>query len=218
MNVYRKRRITAISILLIMWGSVVTIKDLHKEPDELTQTSDESLQQLITSPTTPYTPGAKIQYGEVSRPIERTIDGLPICPECGQIIQHPTVQLTHAEKVMLFQAVEVETPGCSVDCKKGVASVILNRMYVENLPLTDVLYAENQFDLGDLSEVLPCADTVDAVNEVIEYGVIFPKYVTFFQGGEYHDWSDLKPFIKFDDTYFSYSEAIRDEVESRMMN
>lgn len=213
MNVYRKRRITAISVLLIMWGSVVTIKDLHKEPEELTQTSDESLQQLTESATTPYIPGEKIQLTT-----ECTIDGLPVCPVCGQIIQHPTVALTHTEKVLLYQAVESEASGCSAECKKGVASVILNRMYVENLSLTDVLYAENQFDLGDLSEVLPCADTVDAVNEVIEYGVIFPKYVTFFQGGEYHDWSDLKPFIKFDDTYFSYSEAIRDEVESRMMN
>lgn len=218
MNVYRKRRITAISILLIMWGSVVTIKDLHKSPEELAQISDEGIQQLTTSPTTPYVPGAKIQYAEATRPVERTIDGLPICPECGQIIQHPTVPLTHAEKVLLYQAVESEASGCSTECKKGVASVILNRMYVDNLTLTDVLYAEDQFALDDLSEVMPYDDTVDAVNEVIEYGVIFPKYVTFFQGGEYHEWGDLKHFIQLDDTYFSYSEAVRDEYESRMMN
>lgn len=213
MNVYRKRRITAISVLLIMWGSVVTIKDLHKEPEELTQSSDESLQQLTESATTPYIPGEKIQLTT-----ECTIDGLPVCPVCGQIIQHPTVTLTHTEKVLLYRAVESEASGCSAECKKGVASVILNRMYMDNLTLTDVLYAEDQFALDDLSEIMPYDNTVDAVNEVIEYGVIFPKYVTFFQGGEYHEWGDLKHFIRLDDTYFSYSEAVRDEYESRMMN
>lgn len=218
MNVYRKRRITAIGMILVIAGTYITIRDMKPEQAEM-PTSTGSIMQLTTSATTPYIPGAKIQPTECpTEVVERTIDGLPVCPKCGQIIQHPTVQLTHAEKVLLYQAVDVETPGCSVDCKKGVASVILNRMYMDDLSLTDVLYAEDQFALDDLSEIMPCGTTVDAVNEVLEYGVIFPKYVTFFQGGEYHEWGDLEQFIQFDNTYFSYSKAVRDEYESRSMN
>lgn len=137
----------------------------------------------------------------------------PICPTCGQIIEGPDVFLTYNEIKMLAALVELEAGIESYECKKAVASVVINRMSIGNKDLLDVIYEKNQFSVADrVSEYEPTEETISAVKEVLTAGVTIPEYVTFFRAGQYHDWGDQTPYIKIDNTYFSYSLFVKDSI------
>lgn len=137
----------------------------------------------------------------------------PICPTCGQIIEGFDVFLTYNEIKMLASLVELEAGIESYDCKKAVASVVINRMSIGNKDLVDVIYEKNQFSVADrVSEYEPTEETISAVKEILTAGVTVPKYVTFFRAGQYHEWGDLIPYIKIGNTYFSYSLSVKDSI------
>lgn len=136
-----------------------------------------------------------------------------ICPTCGQIIGGPNVFLTYNEIKLLASLVELEVGIESRDCKKAVASVVVNRMKYENKDLADIIYEEHQFSVADrVSEYEPTEETISAVREVLTAGVTVPEYVTFFRAGYYHEWGDLIPYIRIDNTYFSYSLSVKDSI------
>lgn len=136
-----------------------------------------------------------------------------ICPTCGQIIEGPNVFLTYNEIKLLAALVELEAGVESYECKKAVASVVINRMSIDEKSLIDVIYEQNQFSVADkVSEYEPSDESIKAVREVLTTGVTLPEYVTFFRAGQYHDWGDQTPYIKIDNTYFSYSTAIKNNI------
>lgn len=136
-----------------------------------------------------------------------------ICPTCGQIIEGPNVFLTYNEIKLLAALVELEAGVESYECKKAVASVVINRMSIDEKSLIDVIYEQNQFSVADrVSEYEPSDESIKAVRDVLTTGVTLPEYVTFFRAGQYHDWGDQTPYIKIDNTYFSYSTAIKNNI------
>lgn len=136
-----------------------------------------------------------------------------ICPTCGQIIEGPNVFLTYNEIKLLASLVELEAGVESYECKKAVASVIINRMSIYDKDLVEVIYEKNQFSVADrVAEYEPSDESIEAVREVLTTGVTVPEYVTFFRAGYYHDWGDQTPYIQIDNTYFSYSESTKKQL------
>ena len=115
----------------------------------------------------------------------------------------PAVDLTDAEIILLSRLVESEASTESAICKRAVASVVLNRM--------EVVYEDGQFDTTtDLELVIPSAESQGAALYVYRNGSVLPTYVTYFRADQYHDWGDQTPFLKIDNTYFSYSESLKE--------
>ncbi len=138
----------------------------------------------------------------------------PVCPFCGQIIDGYDNFLTWGEIQLLASLVDLEAGIEEYECKKAVVSVVFNRMKLYDMSLEDVIFADNQFAVADVvRQQTPSEESVNAVKEVITGGVILPEYVTFFRAGDYHRWGDLIPFIQIGNTYFSYSESIKNLVE-----
>ena len=123
----------------------------------------------------------------------------------------PAVDLTDAEIILLSRLVESEASTESAICKRAVASVVLNRMEVESKTLYEVVYEDGQFDTTtDLELVIPSAESQGAALYVYRNGSVLPTYVTYFRADQYHDWGDQTPFLKIDNTYFSYSESLKE--------
>lgn len=99
--------------------------------------------------------------------------------------------------------------GCeSYECKKAVASVVVNRMTTRGMDLRSVIYETNQFSPASvISQYSPTQDSLNAVIEVITYGPTIPQYVTFFRANYYFDW--LVPYTSMDHTYFSYDYSLK---------
>lgn len=99
--------------------------------------------------------------------------------------------------------------GCeSYECKKAVASVVVNRMTTRGMDLRSVIYETNQFSPASvISQYSPTQDSVNAVIEVITYGPTIPQYVTFFRANYYFD--RLVPYTSMDHTYFSYDYSLK---------
>lgn len=99
--------------------------------------------------------------------------------------------------------------GCeSYECKKAVASVVVNRMTTRGMDLRSVIYETNQFSPASvISQYSPTQDSLNAVMEVITYGPTIPMYVTFFRADYYFDW--LVPYMSIDHTYFSYDYSLK---------
>lgn len=124
------------------------------------------------------------------------------------------VALTLQETRMLSVLVSLEAGGESYECKKGVASVVINRMLTSGMSLRDVIYQKGQFSTAYKVESSdPHPSCIDAVHDVLTNGRTLPVYVTFFRSGHYHNWGDQIPYVQINNTYFSYSESIRSECE-----
>lgn len=118
--------------------------------------------------------------------------------------------LSNSEYDLLTHIVEVEAGGESHECKEAVVSVIMNQMTSEHKTLSEVLYADGQFEgMAYISEVIPSSDTVSAVDYVLHYGSTLPEYVTYFRADEFHTWGDQKPYAVISNTYFSYSASAK---------
>ena len=80
------------------------------------------------------------------------------------------------EKEVLCRIIEAEATGQSIESKKNVCSVILNRSLDENFPntISEVVFQKNQFSpISDKRywKVNVTEDTIQAVDEVFEKGV-----------------------------------------------
>ena len=80
--------------------------------------------------------------------------------------------------------------------------------------MQDIIYAPNQFSPAHLiSSYSPSESTLQAVKDVLENGPNIPDYVTYFRADYYFDW--CIPYCSIDQTYFSYSEKLKSDLERR---
>lgn len=122
------------------------------------------------------------------------------------------VSLTADEANMLAALVTLEAQGESYECQKAVASLVINRMLTSNLTLEGVIYQKNQFSTASkVASTTPTASCTNAVNDVLTNGTTIPIYVTFFRASYYHSWGDLVNYCCIDNTYFSYSQALKNQ-------
>ncbi len=122
------------------------------------------------------------------------------------------VSLTSSEQTMLASLVTLEVGSESYECQLAVASLVINRMLTSDSSLEDVIYAPNQFAVASkVASTTPKTSCVNAVNEVLKTGTTLPIYVTFFRGSYYHSWGDQVGYCVIDNTYFSYSQALKDQ-------
>lgn len=125
-----------------------------------------------------------------------------------------TVALDEDEIYTLATLVYLEGGTESYECQKAIASVVLNRMAVEDTSLYDIIYAPNQFDVAyNIAYSSPSDSTLSAVREVLEYGSTLPQYVLYFRASYYHDWGPtIGQYCNIDNTYFSYNVAVMEEL------
>ena len=122
----------------------------------------------------------------------------------------PYIELTPEEQQDLVSLVYLEA-GCEpYECKKGVASVVINRMTQYDQTLHEVIYAPNQFTPAKkVKNHIYTDEEIAAVMEVITYGPSLPENVLYFRADYYHKWAPkygIHPYCQIGDTYFSYDE------------
>ena len=121
------------------------------------------------------------------------------------------IYLTEDEINTLATLVYLEARGESYECQKAVASVIINRMTTTGMSLNEVVYQPKQFEPAALIERNePNDQTLEAVKYVVKHGPTVPEYVTFFRADRYHRFGDLVDYAVIDNTYFSYSESLKE--------
>lgn len=124
------------------------------------------------------------------------------------------IYLTDNEIQMLATLVNLESGVESYDCQRDVASVIINRMIIENSSLEEIIYSPGQFEPAYMiSYSEPTKTSLKAVEDVIQNGTTLPIYVTYFRAGYYHEWGDLVGYRQYENTYFSYSTALKEQYE-----
>lgn len=132
----------------------------------------------------------------------------------SEVVQPATVEpvtykynITPEEREMLARLVYLEGNVESLDCQKGIASVVINRLnsgYWGNT-LRSVIYAKNQFTPARrIPYVTPNARNYEAVDHVLTQGVTLPPYVLYFRANHHHRWSGYRWYIQIDKTYFGY--------------
>lgn len=104
----------------------------------------------------------------------------------------------------LALCVEAEAGNQSLEGKRLVVDVILNRVDHEDFPdnITDVIFQKNQFSVvsdGSIYEIEPSEETFEAVRMELENRL--SDKVLFFRTGHYHTCG--KPWNKVGDHYFS---------------
>lgn len=125
------------------------------------------------------------------------------------------IDLTSNEKQMLASLLYLEARGESYECQKAIASVVINRFTTGNYnSISDVIYEKNQFTPAKyVKELVYNDEQIAAVEEICMNGPSIPEYVTYFRAHRYHSWGDLIAYKQIDSTYFSYSQALKAEVE-----
>lgn len=116
--------------------------------------------------------------------------------------------ITQQEYDMLVLTVYLEAGNQTLDCKKAVASVVLNRVNHSDFPSTvySVLTQENQFTINFNRTDTPGAECYEAVDSVLEYGSILPPDVLYFFADYCNNswlWS-REQYIKYGNTIFAY--------------
>lgn len=131
----------------------------------------------------------------------------------GTYVEYGDIYLTPDEINELATLIYLEGGSESRYTKECIASVVLNRMYVYDQTLEEVIYAPNQFEPAELiDQYKPTEECIDIVIELLDSRCTVPVQVLYFRAGEYHDWSDnVVPFVKLDNTYFSYDKAVMDQ-------
>lgn len=86
-----------------------------------------------------------------------------------------TSSVSGSELTALYRIVEAEATGETIECKKNVTSVILNRAKNKDFPdsIIDVVFQKDQFSpISDRRywSVEVTEDTIQAVNNVLTYG------------------------------------------------
>lgn len=171
-------------------------------PDELhilKETEPEEVCKELTSTENPSEP----------ENVEST-EPEPDCPEESSSeddTDTKMIKMTDEEIYTFATAIYLEGGSESLECQKGIGSVILNRMISTNRSLKDVLYEPLQFDVASsLSSYCPDDESLSAVNELLTFGPTMPRCVTYFRAGYYHQWnlSRVAPYCCIDNTYFSH--------------
>lgn len=109
------------------------------------------------------------------------------------------------ERQLMIHTVFQEAGSESFECKKAVASVILNRSILYNMTVSEVIFEPNQFSI-DFSYLSYDTESESAVDEVLAYGTNIPDDVLFFYAD--YCWDDFlrgrEIYTQFDNTIFAY--------------
>lgn len=169
----------------------------------ITTTSTET---SLTSPTTTCTKTVPVEVEEPKNdPVEPEND----YAESEEVEEEVSYSgITQHEYDMLVLTVYLEAGNQTLDCKKAVASVVLNRVNHSDFPSTvySVLTQENQFTINFNRTDTPGAECYEAVDSVLEYGSILPPDVLYFFADYCNNswlWS-REQYIKYGNTIFAY--------------
>ena len=120
-----------------------------------------------------------------------------------------TYNITSEEREMLARLVFLEANVESLDCQKGIVSVVFNRLksgYWGDT-LKDVVYAANQFSPAHLIyKTTPNKTNYEAVDYVLKNGCTLDPWVMYFRANYHFSWRGYQPYISIDQTYFGYME------------
>lgn len=173
----------------------------------ITTTSTET---SLTSPTTTVTTTCtKTVPVEVEEPKNDPVEPENDCEESEEVEEEVSYSgITQQEYDMLVLTVYLEAGNQTLDCKKAVASVVLNRVTHSDFPSTvySVLTQENQFTINFNRTDTPGAECYEAVDSVLEYGSILPPDVLYFFADYCNNswlWS-REQYIKYGNTIFTY--------------
>lgn len=174
----------------------------------ITTTSTET---SLTSPTTTITTTCtEIISDEVEEPKNDPVEPENDYAEFEEVGTEEVEYngITQQEYDMLVLTVYLEAGNQTLDCKKAVASVVLNRVNHSDFPSTvySVLTQENQFTINFNRTDTPGAECYEAVDSVLEYGSILPPDVLYFFADYCNNswlWS-REQYIKYGNTIFTY--------------
>lgn len=174
----------------------------------ITTTSTET---SLTSPTTTITTTCtEIISDEVEEPKNDPVEPENDYAEFEEVGTEEVEYngITQQEYDMLVLTVYLEAGNQTLDCKKAVASVVLNRVNHSDFPSTvySVLTQENQFTINFNRTDTPGAECYEAVDSVLEYGSILPPDVLYFFADYCNNswlWS-REQYIKYGKTIFAY--------------
>lgn len=174
----------------------------------ITTTSTET---SLTSPTTTITTTCtEIISDEVEEPKNDPVEPENDYAEFEEVGTEEVEynRITQQEYDMLVLTVYLEAENQTLDCKKAVASVVLNRVNHSDFPSTvySVLTQENQFTINFNRTDTPGAECYEAVDSVLEYGSILPPDVLYFFADYCNNswlWS-REQYIKYGNTIFAY--------------
>lgn len=124
------------------------------------------------------------------------------------------VSISDEERLLIATVIDEKAEFESDECKQAIASTILNRYLISGKAISDIIYTESDYGISkDTAYAEPSLSAITAVQYVEHFGTILPEYVTHFRANKYHDWGDQEPFVKIDNTYFSYSAAEKEVYE-----
>lgn len=176
----------------------------------ITTTTTTSTETSLTSPTTTVTTTCtKTVPVEVEEPKNDPVEPENDCEESEEVEEEVSYSgITQQEYDMLVLTVYLEAGNQTLDCKKAVASVVLNRVNHSDFPSTvySVLTQENQFTINFNRTDTPGAECYEAVDSVLEYGSILPPDVLYFFADYCNNswlWS-REQYIKYGNTIFAY--------------
>ena len=176
----------------------------------ITTTTTTSTETSLTSPTTTVTTTCtKTVPVEVEEPKNDPVEPENDCEESEEVEEEVSYSgITQQEYGMLVLTVYLEAGNQTLDCKKAVASVVLNRVNHSDFPSTvySVLTQENQFTINFNRTDTPGAECYEAVDSVLEYGSILPPDVLYFFADYCNNswlWS-REQYIKYGNTIFAY--------------
>ena len=175
-----------------------------------TSVTTTSMETSLTSPTTEVTTTCtEIIPDEVEEPKNDPVEPENDCEESEEVEEEVSYSgITQQEYDMLVLTVYLEAGNQTLDCKKAVASVVLNRVNHSDFPSTvySVLTQENQFTINFNRTDTPGAECYEAVDSVLEYGSILPPDVLYFFADYCNNswlWS-REQYIKYGNTIFAY--------------
>lgn len=124
-----------------------------------------------------------------------------------------TLKFSEADIKMLAALVTLEVGTETRECQQAVASVVINRMIIDNKTLEEVIYQKNLFSVASkVATREPREWCVEAVRDVLENGTTIPIYITYFRAGHFHEWGDrYVNWRQIDRTYFSYDSKLKEK-------
>lgn len=175
-----------------------------------TSVTTTSMETSLTSPTTTVTTTCtEIIPDEVEEPKNDPVEPENDYAESDEVEEEVSYSgITQQEYDMLVLTVYLEAGNQTLDCKKAVASVVLNRVNHSDFPSTvySVLTQENQFTINFNRTDTPGAECYEAVDSVLEYGSILPPDVLYFFADYCNNswlWS-REQYVKYGNTIFAY--------------
>ena len=132
---------------------------------EVTTTFEEIITEVVEEPV----------Y-DLVEPTEEVIE------EPTEVFYNNTYGITNEEYRMFVLAVYLESGNQSYECKQAVASVIMNRVYLDIFPnsVYEVLTQEGQFTIDFSRTDTPDPDCYKAVDSVLSNGSALPIDVKYF--------------------------------------